>query len=67
MDENIEKITALAGNNNRYQYFTLVVATYLWINYSFITNALPYLERGPLVNYIDDEGKNQTKLTLTCV
>lgn len=65
MDENIEKITALAGNNNRYQYFTLVVATYLWINYSFITNALPYLERGPLVNYIDDEGKNQTKLTLT--
>ena len=51
MDEKIEKVLALAGNNNRYQYFTLVIMVFLWINCNIIAIIFPYIERALLVNY----------------
>lgn len=57
MDEKIEKVIALAGNENRYQYFTLVVIVFLWINCNFIAIVIPYLEREPIINYKDRHGK----------
>ena len=56
MDEQIEKIIALAGNEHRYQYFTLVVIVFLWINCNFISCVLTFLEREPIVNYVDSKG-----------
>ena len=64
MDEKIEKVLALAGNNNRYQYFTLVIMVFLWINCNIIAIILPYIERAPLVNYTKN-GKNYTREILT--
>ena len=64
MDEKIEKVLALAGNNNRYQYFTLVIMVFLWINCNIIAVILPYIERAPLVNYTKN-GKNYTREILT--
>ena len=64
MDEKIEKVLALAGNNNRYQYFTLVIIVFLWINCNIIAIILPYIERAPLVNYTKN-GKNYTREILT--
>ena len=51
MDEQMEKVIALAGNQNRYQYFTLAVVVFLWVNCNFISCVLTFLERPPLVNY----------------
>ena len=49
MDEQIEKIISLAGNQNRYQYFTLIVVVFLWINCNFIAIIIPFIEREPLI------------------
>ena len=65
MDEQIEKLIALAGNQNRYQYFTLIVIVFLWINCNFIAIIIPFIEREPLINYIDEDGKYHKKETLT--
>jgi len=65
MDEKIEKVIALAGNQNRYQYFTLVVIVFLWINCNFISIIIPFIEREPLINYRDDDGEYHTNVTLT--
>ena len=56
MDEKIEKVIALAGNEHRYQYFTLVVIVLLWINCNFIAIVIPFLEREPIINYVDKNG-----------
>ena len=64
MDEKIDKIIALAGNENRYQYFTLVVIVLLWINCNIIAVIIPYLEREPIVNYIDKRGKYHYNTTI---
>ena len=65
MDEKIEKVIALAGNQNRYQYFTLIVIVFLWINCNFIAIVIPYLEREPIVNYKDRRGVVHENVTLT--
>ena len=65
MDEQLEKIIALAGNNNRYQYFTLVVITFLWVNCNFISTIIPFIEREPLINYYDKDGNYHESETLT--
>ena len=51
MDEKIEKVRELAVNKNRYQYFTLIVMIFLWINCNFIGIIIPYIEREPIINY----------------
>ena len=65
MDKKIEKLLELSGNKNRYQYFTLAIFVFLWINCNFIIVVLPYLEREPLVTYTDSEGVLQEEVTLT--
>ena len=65
MDEQIEKIIALAGNQHRYQYFTLVVIVFLWVNCNFISCVLTFLEREPIVNYTDSSGVEQYNKILT--
>jgi MFS family permease len=63
MDEKIEKVIALAGNEHRYQYFTLAVIVFLWINCNFIAIVIPYLEREPVVRYSDRHGNHTETLT----
>jgi vacuolar-type H+-ATPase subunit F/Vma7 len=65
MDEKVEKIIELAGNEHRYQYFTLCIAIFVWINCNFIQCVLPFLEREPIVNYTDSDGVFQESVTLT--
>ena len=64
MDEKIEKVIALAGNQNFYQYFTLFVIVFLWINCNFIAIVIPFLEREPIINYRDKHGEH-FNVTLT--
>lgn len=63
-DQNIEKLLSLAGNENRYQYFALCVFLFLWMNCNFLAPVLPYLEREPIVSFIDENGITQ-KTSLT--
>ena len=63
MDEKIEKVIALVGNEHRYQYFTLAVIVFLWINCNFIAIVIPYLEREPVVRYTDRHGNHTETLT----
>ena len=65
MDEKIEKIIALAGNEHKYQYFTLIVVIFLWINCNFISCVLPFLEREPIVSYYDDKGEFHENVILS--
>ena len=65
MDENIEKLLELAGNNNRYQYTSLIIIVILWLNSNFLIILLPYLERAPLVTYKDRNNILHTNETLT--
>ena len=65
MDEKIEKIISLVGNENRYQYFTLIIIVFLWINCNFIAIVLPFIEREPIINYIDSKGEKHFNVTLT--
>ena len=65
MDEKIDKVIALAGNEHRYQYFTLCVIIFLWINCNFISCVLPFIEREPIVNYTDKDGKYHENAILT--
>ena len=65
MDEKIEKLISLAGNEHRYQYFTLVIIMILWINSNFISCVLPFIERQPIINYIDPKGEFHENVTLT--
>ena len=65
MDEKIDKVIALAGNEHRYQYFTLGVIIFLWINCNFISGVLPFIEREPIVNYTDSKGIFHRDATLT--
>ena len=65
MDEKIEKIIELAGNEHRYQYFTLFVIIFLWINCNFLQCVLPFLEREPIVKYTDSDGVFHDAVTLT--
>ena len=53
-DEKIEKLLSFAGNENRYQYFALLIFLFLWMNCNFMAVVLPYLEREPLVTYKDE-------------
>ena len=64
-DEKIEKIISLAGNDHRYQYFTLVVIFFLWVNCNFISTVIPLIEREPIVNYTDKYDKFHVNETLT--
>ena len=64
MDEKIEKVLSLVGNEHCYQYFTLIVIVFLWINCNFISIVIPYLEREPIINYRDIKGEHYN-VTLT--
>ena len=65
MDEKIDKVIALAGNEHRYQYFTLCIIIFLWINCNFISCILPFIEREPIINYTDSKGVFYENVTLT--
>ena len=65
MDEKIEKIIELAGNEHRYQYFTLCVVIFLWINCNLLQCVLTFLEREPIVKYTDSDGVFHEAVTLT--
>ena len=70
MDEIIDQIIALTGNEHRYQYFNLIVMMFLWINCNFIFCILPFIEREPKVNYIDLKGifhENETLTSDICI
>ena len=64
-DEKIEKLLSYAGNEHRYQYFALGVSFFVWMNCEFMGVVLPYLEREPLINYIDEYNITHTNVTLT--
>ena len=65
MDEKIEQVIALAGNEHKYQYFTLGVVIFLWINCNFISCVLTFLEREPLVSYYDAKGEFHNNVILS--
>ena len=56
MDEKIEQLISLAGNEHRYQYFILFLVIFLWMNCNFLSCVLPFIEREPIVNYTDSKG-----------
>ena len=65
MDEKIDRIIPLTGNEHRYQYFTLGIIIFLWINYNFISCIFPFIERKPFINCADSKGIFREKVTLT--
>ena len=56
-DEQIEKLKSLAGNHHRYQYFTLFVITFLWLNCNILAIIIPYIEREPLITYYNEDNE----------
>ena len=64
-DEKIEKLLSFAGNQNRYQYFVLIIFLFLWMNCNFMAVVLPYLERQPLITYRDSNNTVHTNEALT--
>ena len=64
-DEKIEKLLSYSGNEHRYQYFALIIFLFLWMNCNFMAVVLPYLERAPLVKYIDENNIIHTNQTLS--
>ena len=64
-DEKIEKLLSFAGNENRYQYFVLIIFLFLWMNCNFMAVVLPYLERQPLIQYKDTNNTIHTNEPLT--
>ena len=54
-DQKIEKLLSIAGNENRYQYFVLILFLFLWINCNFMALVLPYLEREPIVEHNNEK------------
>ena len=64
-DEKIEKLLSYAGNEHRYQYFVLGIFLFLWMNCNFMAVVLPYLEREPLIKYIDKDNVVHINETLT--
>ena len=64
-DEKIEKLLSYAGNEHRYQYFVLIIFLFLWMNCNFMAVVLPYLEREPLVKYLDENNNIHEGVSLT--
>ena len=64
-DEKIEKLLSFAGNEHRYQYFVLCLFLFLWMNCNFMAVVLPYLEREPLIKYIDENNVIHMNESLT--
>ena len=64
-DEKIEKLLSFAGNENRYQYFILIIFLFLWMNCNFMAVVLPYLEREPLIEYRDENNVLHLNESLT--
>ena len=64
-DEKIEKLLSFAGNENRYQYFVLIIFLFLWMNCNFMAVVLPYLERQPLIQYKDSNNIIHSNESLT--
>ena len=65
IEEKIEKLISLAGNQHKYQYFSLIIFVFVWMNCNFMPVILPYIERAPLVNYIDEKGIKYTNQILS--
>ena len=61
----IEILLSYAGNEHRYQYFVLFIFLFLWANCNFISVALPYLEREPLIKYYDSKNIFHEKESLS--
>ena len=64
-EEKIEKLLSFAGNENKYQYFVLIIFLFLWMNCNFIAVVLPYLEREPLIKYTDENNVLHINETLS--
>ena len=62
MEEDLEKIIALAGNKNRYQFFIVTLSFLFWMNINFFSITLPYLEQTYLISYYDkDSGETKVE------
>jgi len=64
-EEKIEKLLSFAGNENKYQYFVLIIFLFLWMNCNFMAVVLPYLEREPLIKYTDENNVLHTNESLS--
>ena len=64
-EEKIEKLLSFAGNENKYQYFVLIIFLFLWMNCNFMAVVLPYLEREPLIKYTDENSVLHTNESLS--
>jgi MFS family permease len=55
MDSKIEKLMSLSGNENKYQYFVLIITFCIWTNICILPVSLAFLEREPDVNFKNPE------------
>jgi len=55
MEEKVDAIIKLAGNENRFQYMIEIFIILFWINCNLLTISLPYLEKTSLVKYYDEK------------
>ena len=53
MEEKVEKLFKLVGNENRYQYFVMSLTIWYWISCNLLSTSLAYLENTPLISYYD--------------
>ena len=51
MEEQIEKLTELAGGHHRYQIIILIVTFFIWSSNSIHITSLPMLEKVPTIQY----------------
>lgn len=64
MNDKIEKIFEIAGNNNKYQFFIVTITFFCWFCFELLNVSLSFLEMMPYVTYQLENGTNvTTKLT----
>ena len=61
MDEKVEKLIALAGNKDKYQYFVGILTLIIEVNVYLISVLLPFLEEKDSATYTDETGKTYTE------
>ena len=57
MEEKVEKLFKLVGNENRYQYFVMSLTIWYWISCNLLSTTLAYLENTPLISYYDKDSQ----------
>lgn len=58
MDNKIEDLIKLSGNQHKYQYINLILSFVFWLNICCISVSIPLLEKPPDAKYVNE--KNQT-------